>query len=1106
MAPKRNLRFGVALAAIIASLSLIVPHEAAATGGISGRVTGPNGEPLAGVEVQAFLLLLRPWAPGMFLTIPDRRGLVAWTQTAADGSYELAGLPATLQYWCTHWGGHYYLLFSPPRGTGFPPRVLRGLRGQPSRMLLVEDGKTLTGFDVRLGPPASIGGTVTGPDGAPLADAWVGADIFTQRDSARVLRWRTTTDGLGRFVLTNLEDEPNYVKVDAPGPPVWAVFYPGGSEPVPIRPILGARSSGYDIAIPTPGMLQVNPPSGQDYTAWSFSTGFDELSWEYYWPSPTYLPPGDYRIGLGMSWRWSDNTYYPGTFQWDEASPVTVKSGELTSITLAPTAPGIANGTVVDSTGAPVDGVTVSLSEDELCGPAAVTQTGSDGVFTISSRDDRKIFFSKEGYAPVWFNDKVDRASADVVRFRSGETVSLPPVVLASLGAPGSIAGRVTTAGSPGAGARVEVWASPAGATALRTITPDADGNYVTGGLPPGAYVLRFLDTTPGSLFGDKWYPEAVSSQTATPVLVEPGLQIGNIDADLGAKGSISGTMTQDHQRLLIWAQACLTDALGNVLRCVYTSLDDTYSFEAVAPGSYLLALDAVQAYSWGRWYPNEASMATATPIVVAPGQALAGMDIDFPPLGRIEGQLSVSNGTQCGQMALVDGDADVVRRFAPGYRPGPFFFDVPPGRYRLLSTSVDTYYSPIYPQWYPGKTLASEAQVIEVLPGQTVSGIDVMLEDYGHNRPPSLTQPDDIAATEGMEFALTLAATDPEGDLLTFGAENLPSGATFDPYSGEFRWTPTCTQAGTYPAIRFAVTDHGRNNGSEALSAQVTVPVSVAARDCAPVLDPIGNRTVIVGETLTLHITASNPEGGALVLDATGLPPGATFNPADATFSWTPGATQRGVYTVTFAAVSTLDTSLRDEETVTISAVGPLLFSDDFEHLDGADPDWARLSGFWAVRDHTLRSSPLGIAIAVAGPTDFAGTHFLAGRIAAQVTLQPLASGTPNVALLFAYRDPQHYRYVRFYPSATEIGQVGMIDGQAPPLPRRLARALPVDLPQFVRIDVRPGGAVQVFAGGTPLGGLQFSAAVPGRVGVMTRNAQGVLDNFRLWARTVLN
>ncbi|HEY5998154.1 MAG TPA: hypothetical protein VI078_02505, partial [bacterium] len=143
---------------------------------------------------------------------------------------------------------------------------------------------------------------------------------------------------------------------------------------------------------------------------------------------------------------------------------------------------------------------------------------------------------------------------------------------------------------------------------------------------------------------------------------------------------------------------------------------------------------------------------------------------------------------------------------------------------------------------------------------------------------------------------------------------------------------------------------------------------------------------------------------------------------------------------------------------------------------------------------------------IAVPGPTDRAGANFIAGRIVAQVILRPLPSGTPNVALLFGYRDPQHYRYVRFFPSATEIGQVGTIDGQSPPLRRQLTHALPVGLPQFVRIDVRPGGTVQVFAGGVPLGALTFPAAVAGHAGVMTRNAQAVVDNFRLWTRTILN
>jgi hypothetical protein len=46
----------------------------------------------------------------------------------------------------------------------------------------------------------------------------------------------------------------------------------------------------------------------------------------------------------------------------------------------------------------------------------------------------------------------------------------------------------------------------------------------------------------------------------------------------------------------------------------------------------------------------------------------------------------------------------------------------------------------------------------------------------------------------------------------------------------------------------------------------------------------------------------------------------------------------------------------------------------------------------------------------------------------------------------------------------------------------------------------------VRALVGQLPVGSLKFESAVPGQVGVMTRNAQGFLDTFKLSARTVLN
>src|SRR3546814_1671363 len=51
-----------------------------------------------------------------------------------------------------------------------------------------------------------------------------------------------------------------------------------------------------------------------------------------------------------------------------------------------------------------------------------------------------------------------------------------------------------------------------------------------------------------------------------------------------------------------------------------------------------------------------------------------------------------------------------------------------------------------------------------------------------------------------GEEKRFTVAASDPDSeDRLVFTAEGLPEGATVDPDSGEFAWTPGPGQAGDY-------------------------------------------------------------------------------------------------------------------------------------------------------------------------------------------------------------------------------------------------------------------------------------------------------------------
>ena len=78
-----------------------------------------------------------------------------------------------------------------------------------------------------------------------------------------------------------------------------------------------------------------------------------------------------------------------------------------------------------------------------------------------------------------------------------------------------------------------------------------------------------------------------------------------------------------------------------------------------------------------------------------------------------------------------------------------------------------------------------------------------------GGNRAPIVgSMPETLAGREGLPIGFSLGAVDPDGDPLALTAQNLPAGATFDPLTQIFRWTPDYDAAGTYEDVTFTITD----------------------------------------------------------------------------------------------------------------------------------------------------------------------------------------------------------------------------------------------------------------------------------------------------------
>ncbi|MFH1531696.1 MAG: pre-peptidase C-terminal domain-containing protein [Pseudomonadota bacterium] len=167
-------------------------------------------------------------------------------------------------------------------------------------------------------------------------------------------------------------------------------------------------------------------------------------------------------------------------------------------------------------------------------------------------------------------------------------------------------------------------------------------------------------------------------------------------------------------------------------------------------------------------------------------------------------------------------------------------------------------------------------------------------------NEPPDLHKIGDKEVVIGETLEIVLEAVDPEGAAVTFSAYGeLPPDSKFFKGDARFVWTPA-QQGGPY-LVTFVASD-----GSAFDSETVTFRAVTEKQNHAPALQDPGDQFPAAGQPFSLLIQATDQDGDALTLSVQGaLPPGATFNAAEALFQWTPtpdlaGNEHRVIFAVT--------------------------------------------------------------------------------------------------------------------------------------------------------------------------------------------------------------
>ena len=189
-------------------------------------------------------------------------------------------------------------------------------------------------------------------------------------------------------------------------------------------------------------------------------------------------------------------------------------------------------------------------------------------------------------------------------------------------------------------------------------------------------------------------------------------------------------------------------------------------------------------------------------------------------------------------------------------------------------------------------------------------------------NRPPVFEEIAAQTVDENKLLTFTVKFSDPDvedKDNITLSAEFLPGGATFDPATAVFSWTPTYDQAGVFTVTFKADDGAGLNTTKE-------VQITVNNINRTPVWE--GDLAgMSVDENAPLSFTlpvATDPDKenkDNLIFNAANLPQGASFDPATRTLSWTPNYDQSGEYNIDFT-VSDGEFELKKSLKITVNNV----------------------------------------------------------------------------------------------------------------------------------------------------------------------------------------
>jgi len=458
-----------------------------------------------------------------------------------------------------------------------------------------------------------------------------------------------------------------------------------------------------------------------DTESWASSTGLA--------PDGSYelsgLAPGNYKLEFYGYDAGALDQWYQNAVSSDAATTITLAAGQaLTGINAALVKSATISGKVSVSAGVDLSSVVAGVYSPEGSYVRSVLLS-ADGSYKVLGlvAGSYKIAFGGSNALTQWYNNATSFETATAITLTAGQDLT---GVNAALVKGATISGKITAPAGVNL-SEVTVNARTASNNLWAGSAPaEPDGTYTIAGLPAGSYKLNFNGYGSGAL--DQWYNNAASFETATPVTLAAGQDLAGVNAALLKAATISGKISApvgvnlDQVAVLAYpSNSNSWTGYGEV------AADGSYKIPDLPSGNYKLEFRGYGSGALDQWYNNKATFDTATPVALAVGQDLTGINAILIKGATVSGKVTVPLGVDASQVQIQAVTSDKQWADNSGLAPdGTYRLQgLPAGSYKLHFSGWNT---GALDQWYNNATSFETANPVALTTGQDLTGINATL------------------------------------------------------------------------------------------------------------------------------------------------------------------------------------------------------------------------------------------------------------------------------------------------------------------------------------------------------------------------------------------